>query len=115
MKTTVRIYGNVINTWYRNDEKHVLPQMIQKEVEYKEYSIEDGTLVNVGTEDFTPERWKQEVEFKEICTWDGKSFNKGGQKKFNSLGHRYFRKSERKERKAYAMVKYAEAAVIQFR
>lgn len=50
------------------------------EVPFTEYS-ENGRPIRRGTEDFSRERYHS-LKVYEIWTWDGKSYNKGGQRKF---------------------------------
>lgn len=87
----------------------------QTEEAYKEYSLEDGSLVMVGTEDFANGRYKKEIDERYVWTWDGKKYNKGGKRWFECRKLIRFRKSERKFVKEYLKMKYPEAELIQLR
>jgi len=53
---TERVYGNVVNTWKREDG-----EIYYLEVAYKDYYKNSKELAATGTEDFTPERYKKVV------------------------------------------------------
>ena len=71
----VRLYGKKVSKWMHEDERG-RNVCYQFEMEYKEYSVENGTLVGEGTEDFSTERYRQEIITKLVWTWDGKKRNK---------------------------------------
>lgn len=93
-KTTVRIYGS---------HKEIAKRYY--EIQYKDYSIEDGSLVATGSEDFTSERWHKELQVRRICTWHGE-YNKGGYKKWEDHGYHWVRRSEKKELRQWASIKF---------
>lgn len=105
---TVRLYGKTLNRWTAFSEALGREIETQTEVAYKEYDSETGDLVAVGSEDFSPSRWRSEVSRKWVHTWDGERRNKGGHRWFDDRGLYSFRKSERKAvvdylRKVYAV------------
>lgn len=113
----IRIYGKVINTWTRmmplaaGREIEVISQL---EIAYKEYSLDDGSLVGEGTEDFSSDRHKRELLYKSVWVWDGKKLNKGGHRWFDLVGDIKFQKSQRKAVKEFLKKKY-NAEEIQLR
>ena len=108
-----RIYGKVINTWNRIDEKGRV-FWLQKEIAYKEYNPETGKLVAEGTEDFSPERYYNEVAIHWVYTWDGKKRNAGGYRWFDGRGCISYRKSTKKAVKAYLQTRF-EAELVELR
>lgn len=79
--STVRIYGQELESWWSKDEKgrRFLRQI---ELEYKEYNIETGELVGAGSEDFSAQRYKETLLNKMVWTWDGEKRNAGGKRWF---------------------------------
>lgn len=106
----VRVYGKTVNEWY--DEGGIL---IQKEVAYKDYDTEDGTVWGIGTEDFSVERWWKDTDRKWVWTWDGKKRNRGGHRWFEEVRHLSFRKCQRSELRKLLKTWYPEAELIQLR
>lgn len=106
----VRVYGKTVNEWY--DEGGML---IQKEVSYKDYDTEDGTVWGIGTEDFSVERWWKDTDRKWVWTWDGKKRNRGGYRWFEEVRHLSFRKCQRSELRKLLKTWYPEAELIQLR
>lgn len=104
MNKTIRLYGDILEKWLQENEngRQIL---VQVEKSYKEFDL-NGFLVNVGSEDFTPERLNQEVDEKFIYTWDGEKRNNGGYRQFECKGLIHFRKSERKLVREYLVNKY---------
>lgn len=110
---TVRFYGKVLNTWTHETESgHTVAT--QYEIAYKEYDTETLELVAVGSEDFSPSRLKGETLHKGVFTWDGETYRRDGKRKFEYIGNRQFRKSERKAVEDYCRKLYG-ADVVQFR
>ena len=111
---TIRIYGKVINEWKHTDEKG-WERTYQFEIAYKDYRIDDGTLVATGSEDFSQERYR-EIANSSIWTWDGEKLNQGGHRCFECETYSIkYRKSDRKALMKYLKVKYPNAAEIQIR
>lgn len=54
------------------------------EIAYTEYR-EDGTVKQIGTEDFSAERWSK-MPMRFVYTWDGQRRNKGGYRWFDYDG-----------------------------
>ena len=73
----MRIYGKAKAIGTNNGGAYL-------EVEYKEYR-EDGSLKQIGTEDFSAERWAA-VPMRFVYTWDGQRRNKGGYRWFDYDG-----------------------------
>ena len=92
----VRIYGKTLNTWESKDESGRM-RVTQYEVSYKDYDAETGSLVGIGSEDFSPERLRKQTEERWVYTWDGVRRNKGGYRWFDARGSLHFRKSGRKQ------------------
>lgn len=111
---TVRLYGKILDKWYSVNENG-RKNLIQKEIEYKEYDIKTGALVAIGTEDFSCERFKQQIISKYVHVWDGVKFNNRGQRKFEDKGMIAFRKEERKNLVEYLKNKYNDYVLIQLR
>ena len=110
----VRIYGKVLKKWCVEDEvgRKILRQM---EIEYKEYDTESGELVAVGSEDFSPARYKAEVRERRVFTWDGEKFNRGGFRWFEDHGVIKFRTCERKLVLDYLKTRYSTEKLVQLR
>ena len=116
MNKTIRIYGKVAKTWKQtvviNGWEHEVTT--QMEIKYKEYYL-DGKLKSVGTEDFSPERYKNELVNCQVCTWDGKRRNKGGHRWFDLEGSMTILKRQRKDVKKYLENKYKESEIVELR
>lgn len=114
MNTSVRIYGKTIQSWKHEDEKG-RQITTQREIEYREYSVENGTLVGEGAEDFSTERYQQELVTKLIWVWDGKKRNKGGHRWFECKSSISYARKNAKDIKKYLQHKYKGAKEIQLR
>lgn len=110
----VRLYGKKVSKWMHEDERG-RNVCYQFEMEYKEYSVENGTLVGEGTEDFSTERYRQEIITKLVWTWDGKKRNKGGHRWFEFLGYVEFAKRDKKLVQECLKNKYKGTEEIQLR
>lgn len=110
----IRIYGKELNRWTTTTERNgkEITIITQVELEYKEYDVETGILVGVGSEDFSRERYNSLVK-PGIYTWDGKKVNKGGKKWWDYRGWTVINKSDKKLAKQYIANKYN--AEVQFR
>lgn len=116
MKKTVKIYGKVINVWKHMEERNgrEIEVVTQREIEYTEYDL-TGNIVSVGTEDFSPERYKNEIAECYVYTWDGKRLNKGGHRWFDCEGLIKSQKYQRKYIKEYLNNKYKDSELVQLR
>lgn len=109
----IRVYGKELQTWVNTDEKG-RTKTVQTEYSYKEYNVDTMQVVNVGSEDFSPERLNNETEYKWLWVWDGEKLNKGGHRWFDCIGLIRYRKSEKKTVKEFYKNKY-QASDIQLR
>lgn len=120
MNTTVRIYGNIVNTWKAWEPVIIRGQyqererITQYEIEYTEYDM-NGNVVATGTEDFSAERYNTTFKSQEVYTWDGKKLNKGGHRWFEYRGFIRYNASQRKALNQYLKNKYNEAELVQLR
>lgn len=115
MYRTVKVYGKVVNTWKQwvmmGDRE--VEKIVQYEMTYREYDVEDGTLVGVGTEDITAERRKA-FEKKTAWTWDGQRYNKGGHRWFDMVDSIEYTKGNGKDIKEIIKKQY-NAELVQLR
>lgn len=114
MNNLVRTYGRIENTWRAYNEKTGLHEITQIEIQYREYSLIDGHMVNRGTEDFSRER-KKNIRTAEIWTWDGLKYNKGGHRWWYYEGSITYDRTQTKEMKKLLAIKYPKAKEIQLR
>lgn len=110
---TIRIYGKTLETWSHEDEKG-RKRIYQTEIAFKEIDAETGEIVEIGSEDFSPEREKQDIDYRWIYTWNGEKRNKGGHRWFDCQGSIKFRKSHKKALAEYLKNKY-NAELVQLR
>ena len=91
---TLKVYGDTLNYWKAYDEQLGREVVTQREVEYKEYDSQ-GNLINVGTEDFSTQRWNESsINHYEAWGWDGEHLQKGGKRYFDRLGTCRIRKQD---------------------
>lgn len=116
----IKFYGNTLRTW-----KHMVTcktlrgntyeeeRVSQYELSYKEY-MQDGTLIGVGSEDFSPER-KNTLKRYRVFAWDGKKYNKGGYRWFENVVDVVVAQGNKKA--AFEIVKtwFPDAALIELR
>lgn len=117
---TMKVYGKIINTW-----KHMTtriwrgqPQEIetvsQYEIAYKTYDA-NGEQIEIGTEDFSTERYNSTLKAYRIFVWDGVRYNKGGCRWFDEVLTVKIDRKNRKLLKDLASVWFPKAAEISIR
>ena len=88
--------------------------VVQYEYSYTEIDTESGNVVGMGTEDFSPERYRREVVTRWIYTWDGTRRNKGGHRWFDDRGRVTYRRTQVADVREYYRNRY-QAAEVQLR
>lgn len=114
MRMTARIYGKTVQTWKHEDERG-REVIAQREIEYREYDLEDGSLIGTGTEDFSEQRYRDQFIEKLVWVWDGEKRNKGGHRWFEYVGTVAYARGKAANIKKYLKIKYNDAEVIQLR
>lgn len=115
---TVRIYEKQLNRWTVWNEDFNREELVQAELEYREYEAETGEVVRHGTEDIQYGRGrnsKNRTRTMTVYTWDGMRVNKGGHRWWEQQKTITYRPSDRKALGIYLKRIYPKAAEIQLR
>lgn len=104
----VRIYGKVLNKWTATATFNGMDRemVVQLEIAYTDY-YEDGTIAGVGSEDFSPERYRKEIAVYETRTWDGCKRNRGGHKAWDQRDTYTVKCDNLKALKGFCKIRYA--------
>ena len=109
-QNTFRLYGDILNTWYHENERGGLTRT-QIEISYKEYNI-NGDLVRDGSEDFSMQRYhKDNFQHRFVWVWNGTKRNAGGCRWFDCIGTVKYRHKDARLVKAYLKQRYNAADV----
>lgn len=116
MNDRVRIYKGIGQVWTHTEERNGRETeiIVQFEALYKEYSLEDGSLVGEGSEDFSTKRYESELQSRFVWVWDGRKRNKGGCRWFDCKGDISFPKGQSRLVKDLLKKKY-DAEEVQLR
>lgn len=98
---TLRVYGSY-NVLAYNEKGHI----DYMEVFYREYRVATGELVNIGSEDFSYERYSRELGRWHAYIWRSGSYNKGGYKKWEEAESFKVRKADTFLYKMYIYNRY---------